>query len=212
VLPSTRRFSSPLVHDSCCRCSCVVVQFEWQKCHVTGNTNASDFPALGPWRTSFHAGTDPHCDGYCSDAFVAKLAPDVNGFLAASVYLGGSKRDSGNATGYLSPHTWAMPPSTQRSIPVMNELSSEARKTAAAVTSSALPKRPMGIWEVAKFANWVTSSFVKPDFPNIGVSIGPGLMAFTRILRSLRSEVQDLAKERTAALLALYTLKPPIPF
>lgn len=35
----------------------------------------------------------------------------------------------------------------------------------------------------------------------------PGLMALTLILRSLRSSVQLRANDRTAALVALYTLK-----
>jgi hypothetical protein len=37
----------------------------------------------------------------------------------------------------------------------------------------------------------------------VGVSIGPGLKILTRIWRSLRSTVQDLANERTAAFVEL---------
>ena len=39
----------------------------------------------------------------------------------------------------------------------------------------------------------------------------PGLIAFTRILRFLRSTDQVRANERTAALVALYTLKAGLP-
>lgn len=38
-----------------------------------------------------------------------------------------------------------VPPSTGKSIPVMNLLSSEARNTAADASSSAVPSRPIGI-------------------------------------------------------------------
>src|SRR5260370_14630277 len=61
-------------------------------------------------------------------------------------------------------------------------------------------------------ANAPNCSWLKPILPKIGVSIGPGLIALTRILRPLRSEVHDRANERTAALLALYTLNPSMPF
>src|SRR5688500_12288053 len=43
------------------------------------------------------------------------------------------------------------------------------------------------------------------------VSIGPGLMALTRILRCLRSTVHAGSNEGTSALLALYTLYPSTP-
>ena len=41
---------------------------------------------------------------------------------------------------------------------------------------------------------------------NPGVSIKPGLIAFTRMRRCLRSVVHVRANERAAALVALYTL------
>jgi hypothetical protein len=37
---------------------------------------------------------------------------------------------------------------------------------------------------------------------NVGVSIGPGLMALTRILRCFRSTVQERANDRIAAFVA----------
>ena len=48
-------------------------------------------------------------------------------------------------------------------------------------------------------ASWSAASSSLED----GVSIGPGLRALTRILRSFRSDVQVRANERTAALVAL---------
>src|SRR3981189_2451802 len=108
---------------------------------------------------------------------------------------GGQPRDRGQ--------TRAMPPSTGRSTPVMKELSSEARNVTAAAISSGLPLRPMGICE----ANWAAAcpacSGVRPVVVSkAGVSIGPGLIVFTRILRSFSSRVQAREKLRTAALLA----------
>ncbi len=44
------------------------------------------------------------------------------------------------------------------------------------------------------------------------MSIAPGLTTFTRILRALRSVVHVRAKDRSAALVALYTLRPANPF
>jgi hypothetical protein len=42
--------------------------------------------------------------------------------------------------------------------------------------------------------------------PSPGVSIEPGLIAFTHICLSFKSVVHVLANDRTAALVALYTL------
>ncbi len=66
------------------------------------------------------------------------------------------------------------------------------------------------------------TAFAKPSFialsaspccklSRIGVSMWPGLIAFTRIRRSRSSLVQVRAKDRTAALVALYTLMPGKP-
>jgi hypothetical protein len=46
---------------------------------------------------------------------------------------------------------------------------------------------------------------------NPGVSVRPGLTAFTRMRRCFKSVVQVRAKERTAALVALETLPAPNP-
>lgn len=48
--------------------------------------------------------------------------------------------------------------------------------------------------------------------PRPGVRTGPGLTTFTRIARAFRSSAHERARLRTAALLALYTLKFAVPF
>src|SRR5450631_4167099 len=129
-------------------------------------------------------------------------------FLRSFVELKFEKRGpttggaGGPATGAQG-QTCAMPPSTARSTPVMKELSSEARNVTAAAISSGLPLRPIGICE----ANWAAAcsacSGVRPVVVSkAGVSVGPGLIVFTRILRSFSSRVQAREKLRTAALLA----------
>src|SRR5258708_6917071 len=95
-------------------------------------------------------------------------------------------------------YTCACPPSTNSSIPVIKLLSSEARNTTALAISSGSPHRPSGM--VGRRLALNSSLLV------IGVLVGPGLMALTRIWRACRSRVQLRAKERTAALVALYTL------
>lgn len=74
---------------------------------------------------------------------------------------------------------------------------SEARKSAALAISSGSPKRPIGTIAVIAAFHSEGASCVN------GVSIGPGLMILTLILRSFSSTVQPRAKDRTAALLAL---------
>src|SRR6476659_1574862 len=118
-----------------------------------------------------------------------------------------ARPEASNGTG--PGQTCAMPPSTARSTPVMKELSSEARNVTAAAISSGLPLRPIGICE----ANWAAAcsacSGVRPVVVSkAGVSIGPGLIVFTRMLRSFSSNVQAREKLRTAALLAAYVLNP----
>src|SRR5207248_11052449 len=60
--------------------------------------------------------------------------------------------------------------------------------------------------EIAAIRCWLASeeaiSLLSP-----GVSIGPGLIAFTRMRRSFKSVVQVRANEQTAAFVALYTLQ-----
>src|SRR6266851_2456605 len=92
--------------------------------------------------------------------------------------------------------TCALPPSTKSSIPVTKLESSEARNNAALATSSGSPMRPIGIVDTIR-------AIASAGCPSIaGVSVGPGLITFERIWRSLRSEVQVRTKERRAAFVA----------
>src|SRR5262249_41174048 len=97
------------------------------------------------------------------------------------------------------------------SVPVRKLLSSDARNKAAFATSSGLPSRPIGIMVSRPERACSTCSFVSPTLFQNGVLIGPGLTALTRILRSLSSTAQVRANDRTAALVALYTVGPAIP-
>jgi len=55
------------------------------------------------------------------------------------------------------------------------------------------------------FAKSSIASFERPVRPKIGVSIGPGATAFTRMLRSTSALANDRVSERIAALVAAYT-------
>ena len=78
--------------------------------------------------------------------------------------------------------------------------------------SSLVPMRPMGTPLTRPALSCFSSSAFFTRLLTPGVSIGPGLTALTRMWRSLRSAVHERAKERTAALVALYTLNAGIPF
>src|SRR5271163_3566634 len=100
--------------------------------------------------------------------------------------------------------TWATPPSTKCSIPVMKLASSDARKATALAMSSGRPTRPSGTRSREAAASPALSVPASPCNP--GVSTGPGLTTLTRMWRSFRSVVHVRAKERMAAFVALYTL------
>ena len=89
-----------------------------------------------------------------------------------------------------------IPPSTARSTPAMKLASSDARNEAVDAISSGRPSRPNGTaaanWERA----WSAPSFVGACCSKIGVSIGPGLIAFTRMRRSFNSTVHVRTSER----------------
>ena len=107
----------------------------------------------------------------------------------------GNRKGLGNEASFFVgrlAQIWAVPPSTNNSVPVMKLESPEARNSAAVAISRGCPKRPMGIIE----ANFALTSWGMGS--KIAVSMGPGLMTFTRILRSLSSSVQVRANERTA--------------
>src|SRR5258708_10915840 len=96
-------------------------------------------------------------------------------------------------------------------MPLMAAAWSEARNGTAAATSSGCMFRPRGDWAARPAKNWLTS--VSPASPaRPGVSVEPGLTAFTRMPRSLSSWSQLRAKLRAAALVAAYTLRPAPPF
>src|SRR3989454_5226859 len=88
----------------------------------------------------------------------------------------------------------------------MKLLSSDARNTTAFAISSGVPNLPSGtVLEIIFKRCWPVSEEPSSSF-SPGVSVAPGLTAFTRMRRSLRSVVNVRARERTAALVALYTL------
>src|SRR5260370_32742847 len=110
------------------------------------------------------------------------------------------------ATTTRTTYTCACPPSTNSSIPVIKLLSSEARNTTALAISSGSPSRPSGTVVTSDLTICLLCSSVCPRLLMSGVLVGPGLTALTRIWRACRSRVQLRAKERIAALVALYTL------
>src|ERR1700730_4731043 len=95
-----------------------------------------------------------------------------------------------------SDQIWALPPSTNSSIPVMKLESSDARNNATFATSSGSPMRPIGMVDTIRA---MTSEDCRLAS---GVLIGPGLTTFERIRRSFKSVVQVRTNERSAALLA----------
>src|ERR1700752_994736 len=96
-----------------------------------------------------------------------------------------------------------MPPSTGRSTPAMKLASSDARNKAVDAISSGRPSPPNGTAAANWARAWSAPSLVGACWSKIGVSIGPGLIALTRMRRSFNSAVQVRTKERTAALVAL---------
>src|SRR4029077_734387 len=98
---------------------------------------------------------------------------------------------------------WAIQPSINNDDPVVELLSSEARNTTAFAISSGVPRRPSGtVFEIIFLRCFPVSEEASSSL-SPGVSIGPGLTAFTRIRRSFKSVVQVRANERTAAFVAL---------
>ena len=77
---------------------------------------------------------------------------------------------------------WALPPSTNSSIPVTKLESSDARNKAALATSSGSPIRPIGMVDTIRA---ITSGDCRLAS---GVLIGPGLTTFERMRRSLRTK------------------------
>src|SRR5437660_5355393 len=103
----------------------------------------------------------------------------------------------------LTDYTCAKPPSTNNSVPVTKLASFEARNTTALAISSAVPSLPSGtLLEIFFKRCWpVSEDPTRPFSP--GVSMEPGLTAFTRLQRSFTAVVHVRANERMAALVAL---------
>src|SRR5437879_13668702 len=88
----------------------------------------------------------------------------------------------------------------------MKLLSSDARNTTAFAIASGVPRLPSGtVLAIVLARCWPASEEPRSSF-SPGVSVAPGLTALTRMWRSFKSDVHVRANERTAALVALYTL------
>src|SRR5271165_61001 len=102
------------------------------------------------------------------------------------------------------------PPSTGSSAPVV-KVASNARKRTALAISSDVPKRFIGTIPVIFSLIWAASSLPVNTLSMIGVLIGPGVTALTRISRGSNSAASVRANERIAALAAPYAALPGIP-
>src|SRR5258705_821588 len=102
-------------------------------------------------------------------------------------------------------HTWALPPSTNSSVPVTKLESSEARYSTAFAISSGSPIRPIGIVDTIR-------SMISAGWSVTGaVPTGPGLTTFDRMRRSLSSTVHVRTNDRKAAFVAPYTPWAAVP-
>src|ERR1700680_2591537 len=168
-----------------------------------GDDRGSNRPSLRRQRFGRPAARDGHVDAFTGEGVGGGLAYLTESYNCIAHNISPIRVRTKFEKRPRRGQTCAMPPSTARSTPVIYELSSEARNTTTDAISSGLPLRPSGICEV----NWATAcsacSAVRPVVvAKAGVSIAPGLIQFTRILRSFSSIVQPRAKLRTAALLA----------
>src|SRR5579883_2634877 len=93
------------------------------------------------------------------------------------------------------------PPSTGSSAPVV-KVASKARKRTALAISSDVPQRFIGTMPFIFSLIWAASSLPVNTLPTIGVSMGPGDTALTRISRASSSVESVRAKDRNAALAA----------
>ena len=91
------------------------------------------------------------------------------------------------------------------------KVASNARKRTALAISSDVPKRFIGTIPVIFSLIWAASSLPGNALPMIGVSMGPGVTALTRISRGINSAASVRAKDRSAALAAPYVALPGIP-
>ena len=86
------------------------------------------------------------------------------------------------------------------STPVMYEASSEARKITPLATSSDSPRRFIGTCWAKPSTNSLAASAELTFLPKMGVKIGPGATALTRIFRPSSSAASVRVSERSAAL------------
>src|SRR5271156_4239430 len=107
-------------------------------------------------------------------------------------------------------HSCDHPPSTGSSAPVV-KVASNARKRTALAISSDVPQRFIGIIPAIFSLIWAASSLPVNTLPMIGVSMGPGVTALTRISRGSSSAASVRANDRIAALAAPYAALPGIP-
>src|SRR5215470_1735366 len=110
-------------------------------------------------------------------------------------------------------HAAVTPPSTGSATPVTNDASSERRNSAAFAISSGRPVRPSGTEPWARLRTSSSGSMPAVDFwsgratktRSIGVSMGPGHTAFTRIFSGARRSDRLLTKPTTPNLHIEYT-------
>src|SRR2546426_11550211 len=148
---------------------------------------------LGPWK---HADDDK--PSYAADQSIDQAVEParITRQVQRHYQNGGDRRLNGNHGSQIA----VMPPSTGRSTPAMKLASSDARNKAVDAISSGRPSRPNGTAAANWARAWSAPSLVGACWSKIGVSIGPGLIALTRMRRSFNSAVQVRTKERTAAL------------
>src|SRR6266550_5441380 len=96
------------------------------------------------------------------------------------------------------------PPSTNNGIPVTYDAASDARKTAAPVTSCNSPHRPIGI--LATNALYFSGSARSGLF--ISVANGPGQIAFTVTPRLAHSSASTRVRLSSPALADAYGARP----
>src|SRR4029077_9045970 len=99
-----------------------------------------------------------------------------------------------------------IPPLTWTSCPVINPLSSLAKKLTASAISLGSAARPMGIFSVS----WRHSVSVWPVITR-AVSVSPGAIALTRTPEGASSNAKDLVNAMIAALAAAYAVLPGLP-
>ena len=91
------------------------------------------------------------------------------------------------------------------------KVASNARKRTALAISSDIPQRFIGTIPIIFSLIWAAASLSGNALPRIGVSMGPGVTALTRISRGINSAASVRANDRSAALAAPYVALPGIP-